>query len=1030
MGSARRRARDFSVVGFALILALLVVGGVLGTTSLAALAKERRAVTHGHEVVAALESLLSTLKDAETGQRGYLLVQDEKYLKPYDDAVRRVPDEIAALEKLLSEERAAEASLARLRDDVSKKLAEAQRTIELARAGKHIEALEIVLGGAGRELMDDMRASVASMENTERETLFEAAANAEAGQRTLFLAILFPALAGVVLVSVVFRLSQRHARLREQTTREIAEERERLRTTLASIGDAVIATDVDGCITNMNSVAESLTGWSTELAIGEPLDQVFRIVNEETRRTVPNPAERALKEGVIVGLANHTVLIAKDGAERFIDDSAAPIRCKEGTIVGCVLVFRDVGDRRETESALRRSERELSDFFENATVGLQWVAADGTILRANPAELAMLGYAHDEFVGRNIAEFHVERDVVDDVLERLKHGESVNGLPARMRCKDGSIRDVLVSSNGLFENGAFVHSRCFTLDVTDRKRAEAELASELAAMTRLQSLSTRLVQVGDLESLLHEILAAAAELTHTTKGNIHLVDSGSGELRVVAHQGFGARFLARFGRRGSELVCGAAVQTRERVIWEDLALAPELRHSTEREVFLGEGVRSVQSTPLLARDGRLLGLLNTHYEIAHRPIDRELRYLDLLARMAADLIERSQIEQSLRDADRRKTEFLAMLAHELRNPLAPILNALQIIRLNEHGEAAPALKSASSMMDRQLVQLVRLVDDLLDVSRISRGKIELKRDRVALAVVVDHAVEAARPSCENVRHALHVALPNEPIYVHADPARLSQVIGNLLANAIKFTEPGGVIHLRVERDNDRAVIRVADNGIGIAADQLSRIFELFTQVDTSLERSRGGLGIGLTLLKTLVEMHDGTVEAHSAGLGRGSEFVVRLPIVVAAPDELASPARTEPTRLERRRILVVDDNRDSAESLAMLLSLSGSDTQVAFDGLEALRAAEELRPNIILCDIGLPKLNGYEVARKIREQPWGRSIVLIALTGWGQDEDRRRSSEAGFDGHLVKPVELGALTKLLSDMRAGESAGARSCDPQ
>jgi len=402
-----------------------------------------------------------------------------------------------------------------------------------------------------------------------------------------------------------------------------------------------------------------------------------------------------------------------------------------------------------------------------------------------------------------------------------------------------------------------------------------------------------------------------------------------------------------------------------------------------------------------------------------------------------DITERSRMERqagaqaaALADLHRRKDEFLAMLAHELRNPLAPIFNALQIIRSNERGEATAALKSASAMMDRQLVQLVRLVDDLLDVSRISSGKIELKRDRVALAVVVDHAVEAARPSCENVRHALHVALPNEPIYVHADAARLSQVIGNLLANAIKFTEPGGVIHLRVERENDRAVIRVADNGIGIAPDQLARIFELFTQVDTSLERSRGGLGIGLTLLKTLVEMHDGTVEAHSAGLGRGSEFVVRLPIVVAATDELASPVRTEPTRLERRRILVVDDNRDSAESLAMLLSLSGSETQVAFDGLEALQAADELRPNIILCDIGLPKLNGYEVARKIREQPWGRSIVLIALTGWGQEDDRRRSSEAGFDGHLVKPVELATLTKLLSDLRAGENASARSCDPQ
>jgi len=301
-------------------------------------------------------------------------------------------------------------------------------------------------------------------------------------------------------------------------------------------------------------------------------------------------------------------------------------------------------------------------------------------------------------------------------------------------------------------------------------------------------------------------------------------------------------------------------------------------------------------------------------------------------------------------------------------------------------------------MDRQLVQLVRLVDDLFDVSRISRGKIELKRARIDLGPVVQHAVEAALPLCRSRGHDLRVVLPTAPLHVHADAARLAQVIGNLLANAIKFTEPGGAIRLDVRREGDLAAIRVKDNGIGIAAGELSRIFELFTQVDTSLERTQGGLGIGLTLLKELVEMHDGTVEAHSDGLGRGSEFVVRLPLDRAASEIVATPREPRPS-LRAQRILVVDDNRDSAESLATLLQLSGNETAVAFDGLDALAAVERFQPSLVLCDIGLPRLNGYDVARRIRAQSWGRSIVLVALTGWGQDDDRRRSREAGFDGH-------------------------------
>ncbi|MGH8607985.1 MAG: ATP-binding response regulator, partial [Gammaproteobacteria bacterium] len=316
-------------------------------------------------------------------------------------------------------------------------------------------------------------------------------------------------------------------------------------------------------------------------------------------------------------------------------------------------------------------------------------------------------------------------------------------------------------------------------------------------------------------------------------------------------------------------------------------------------------------------------------------------------------------------------------------------------------------------------QMVRLVDDLLDVSRISRGKIELRKGRVELASAVNHAVEATKPLCERMNHELTVTLPPQPMYLNADPTRLAQVVGNLLTNACKFTDKGGRISLTVERERGEALLRVRDTGIGIAADQLPRIFKMFTQLDTSLERTQSGLGIGLTLVRELVEMHGGTVEAQSAGIGQGSEFVVRLPILVETPEPPPEPTVSEPTPTTARRILVVDDNRDSAESLAMLLELTGNQTHTAYDGLEAVEAAATFKPDVVLLDIGLPKMNGFEAARKIREQPWGTKMLLVALTGWGQDEDRQKSREAGFDGHLVKPVDHGALTKLLAELGAG-----------
>ncbi len=380
-----------------------------------------------------------------------------------------------------------------------------------------------------------------------------------------------------------------------------------------------------------------------------------------------------------------------------------------------------------------------------------------------------------------------------------------------------------------------------------------------------------------------------------------------------------------------------------------------------------------------------------------------------------DITERKQVEEALSEADSRKDEFLAMLAHELRSPLAPIRNSIEIMRRM----AVPATESVVQTLDRQVSQLVRLVDDLLDVSRISRGRIELRRERVDLRSVVQHAVEAVRPLCREMDQSLTVSVPQEPVFVDGDPARLAQVLGNLLSNASKFTNRGGRVSISMDPaasgPPSSAVIRVGDTGIGIDPEQVARIFDLFTQVDTSLERVGGGLGIGLTLVRTLVGMHGGTVEVRSDGLGRGSEFIVRLPMIDARPSSARRNAGDVPATRAPRRILVVDDNHDSADSLCTLLRLGGHEAVAAYDGVEAVEAAGSLRPDVILLDIGLPRLNGFEAARRIRQQHPDACPVLVALTGWGQESDRRASREAGFDAHLVKPVDDATLTRVLAE---------------
>ena len=557
-----------------------------------------------------------------------------------------------------------------------------------------------------------------------------------------------------------------------------------------------------------------------------------------------------------------------------------------------------------------------------------------------------------------------------------------------------------------------------TTDIDDRKRAE-----EIAAF--MSRASAELAQISDYRDTLRRIAAFAIPAFADWCGIFLMGEDGAVErLGLFNEDAERVRLLHqmrdRYPYRPTDNIGPGKVLRTGLSCWSEQMTEEMLRDfshdAPHLEMLRRLNFRSWVCVPirLKQRIGGAISFVMTDsgrvYSEAH------LRVAEDLAHRVSIAIENYELVAELREEDRRKDEFLAMLAHELRNPLAPIRNSVQILRMT--GTPQPEVKWASDVIDRQVQHMSRLVDDLLDVSRVGTGKIELRRDRLPLAAAVNSAVEACRPLVEESHHQLSVSMPMEPIHVDADLTRLSQVIANLVNNAAKYTEPKGRIWLSVEREGNTAVIRVKDTGIGIAAGMHDRIFELFTQIDASFDRSKGGLGIGLTLAKRLVEMHGGSIEAKSAGLGHGSEFVVRLPV---APDMRAEshpyPAQGhEEITAGSARVLIVDDNQDAVDTMAMLLRAKGHEVRVAYDGAEGAGAAMAFKPDLVLLDIGLPKLDGHDVARQIRQR-YGKSVLMIAITGLGQEEDRRRSKEAGFDHHFTKPVDLTALDRLIAGLR-------------
>lgn len=538
-------------------------------------------------------------------------------------------------------------------------------------------------------------------------------------------------------------------------------------------------------------------------------------------------------------------------------------------------------------------------------------------------------------------------------------------------------------------------------DVADRTWAEERTALLLEA-------ATVLLATDEPDAMLRSLFAKIGPHLNLDTYFNYMVNESRTALKLASCIGIPddvARSIENlaFG----QAICGTVAQHRQAIV----ATFIQQSDDPKAQLVKGFGIRAYACNPLMAGE-QLLGTLSFASRSRDRFSEPELEFLQTICRYVSSAYERLRLIKQLQDADRRKDEFLATLAHELRNPLAPLSNGLHLLKLA--GDDPELIEESRGMMERQIGQMVRLIDDLLDLSRISRGKVVLRKERAELMAIVRQAIETARPVIEQRDQELTLSLSGRVIFVDADVTRLSQVFANLLNNAAKYTDRGGRIRLSVDSDGNEAVVRVRDNGIGIPAEMLPRVFEMFTQVDQSLEKAQGGLGIGLSLVKGLVELHGGAVEASSAGRGAGSEFTVRIPALAATePAPRATSNSDVGATSAKSRILVVDDNRDAAISLAMMLKVMGNDTQLAHDGVEAVEVATNFRPDVVVLDIGMPRMNGYDACRRIREQDWGSSALMIALTGWGQEEDKRRSEEAGFDAHLVKPANLAALRELI-----------------
>jgi len=731
-----------------------------------------------------------------------------------------------------------------------------------------------------------------------------------------------------------------------------------LRVDPESVTDGVIATDLDGKVRVMNAAAERITGWSLAEARGKELATVFRTADPDVPRTM---------------------LTRKDGTEVPIDGGKTDLLGDGDEPAGALVFFRDMSEIRAQEDALRHSEEVFRGLIEGIKdYAIFALDRNGVISSWNAGAERIKGYRADEIIGRHFSIFYSH--------EAVKTGWPQKELD-------------LAVAEGRFEDEGWRYrkdgSRFWASVVITALRDAEGNPKGFAKITR------DLTQKMQAQAALRDSELRYRRLFESARDGILILDAETGTILEANPQ-----VSKLFGYGRPELF--------GRVLWDTpLFEDPEARRTAIEQLQRQGYTRSVD-VQLRTRDGKrvVVEFIGNSYRVG----DGLLIQVNLRDITETRQLVQAKVEaQALAEINRRKDEFLAMLSHELRNPLSPIVNALHLMHLG--GQDPAVMEQARQIIERQMGQLTRLVDDLLDVSRINTGRIRLQKVHVDLREIVRQAADATRSLFEARGHEVVVAEPTEPAWVHADRTRMEQLVVNLLTNAAKYTDPGGRGEITVERDGEQAMLTVRDNGIGISPQLLPRVFELFTQGERDSDRKLGGLGVGLTVVHKVVEMHGGTVEARSEGVGKGSEFVIRLPW--SAPPSDAPLGFSEPTALpvERLRVLVVDDNEDTAETVAIILRHAGHDVRLAHSGQAALETAIAFHPEAVILDLGLPGMDGYEVARRIRETPSLGGVRLIAVSGYAQEGDRRRSKEAGVDVHLAKPVEPVRIQQILAGLR-------------
>ena len=884
-------------LAFTLALVLLLGIAIVSYRSLTGMRNTARLVAHSYEVIAKLEEVFSLFKDAESGVRGYVLTGNEEHLEPYTVAMQVIDQRLQQLRQLVADNPAQQPRIETLERLKTERLTILKDGVARRRETSLAAMLATRPSGRGKEVMDEIRRVVADMEQEENRLLLTHEQESQAATRRALWLIPFGSLLAVLVIGLAnIAIHQELAKRRraeqvmaqakadlekrvEERTAELNQQREFLRVTLRSIGDGVVVAHPNGKVSFLNQVAESLTGWTNEEAAGKEIEEVFKIVNEQTRRTVENPITKVIREGKIVGLANHTILISKDGTERPIDDSGAPIIDAQGKIVGAVLIFRDITERRRTE----KQQALLAAIIESSDDAIVGKNLDGIITSWNEGAQRIFGYTAEEVIGQPITRLIPDdrQDEEPQIIEKLKRGERIDHFESVRIRKDGRLIDVSLTISPIKDSaGHVIGASKIARDISERKQAEAERAE------------------------------------------------------------------------------------------------------------------------LLAREQA--------------------------ARQQAEV------------ASRLKDEFLSTVSHELRTPLNAMLGWVNLLRAGRLDEATAS--RALETVERNARAQNKLIEDLLDVSRIITGKLRLDVQPVDLVAVVEAAIETVRPTAEAKGLRLQSILDPLAGPISGDPNRLQQVVWNLLSNAIKFTPRGGRIMVRLERINSHVEIIVSDTGQGISPEFLPYVFERFRQADSSSTRVHGGLGLGLAIVRHLVELHAGTVQAYSLGEGQGTTVKVLLPLTVTAytipalgdrhPAVGDSLPDTIYPSLSGVRVLVVDDEADARELIGVLLKQCGASVTTAASASEALERLEQESFDCLVSDIEMSEMDGYVFIRQVRKQERERGatrkIPAATLTAYAGAEDRTRALLEGYQIHLAKPVEPRELVATVAALISHPSYGTNT----